>query len=285
MILERPLDLLRAVCPRCRRLVRAGTCEVDHNRVLELADAAQRERMVELTWGTPEHRDVLRRSTSQRREVKRTLTGSIMFAMSTIAAYVGTGEGLISLGVGAIMGLTGAVFAAARPLVLIPGSAPAMPGWPRIGAGRIVHAEESISPGSGTPCAAWAIELRYDGPWGARTIFRAAATLGLDIVLDGGDHVRIPAGALWLDGTFIQLDGEHASIDELLREVDPNAAASDWTLFPFNIIREQLLDEGDRVEVLGVVEPRPAHNDDPRLYREAPAIELVHTGLAVLRRA
>jgi hypothetical protein len=265
--------------------MRPGTCPVDDNTALVLADPAQRERMVELTWGTPAHRDNLRKSTSQRLDARRTLTGGVTFAMMTGAIYIGTGEGLISLASGAIMGLFSGVFAAARPLVLIPGSAPAMPSWPRIGTGRIVHADELVAPGSGTPCAAWAVELRYDGPWGTRTIFRAAASLGLDIVMDGGDHVRIPAGALWLDGNFIQLDGEHASIDELLREVDPLGADSDWQLFPFNIIREQLLDEGDRVEVLGVVEPRPAHADDPRLYRDAPAIELVHTGVPVLRRA
>jgi hypothetical protein len=264
--------------------MRPGTCEIDHNPALELADPVQRERMVELTWGTSEHRDALRKSTSQRLDAKRTLTGGVTFAMTTGAMYIGTGEGVISLASGAFMGLLGAVFGSARPLVLIPSSAPAMPSWPRIGTGRIVHGDELIAPGSSTPCAAWAIELRYDGPWGTRTIFRAGATLGLDIVMDGGDHVHIPAGALWLDGTFNQLDGEEASIDELIREVDPTAAASDWELFPFNIIREQLLDEGDRVEVLGVVEPRPAHADDPRLYRDAPAIELVHTGVPVLRR-
>lgn len=276
---------LSAVCPRCRRLMRPGTCEVDRNDALELADPDQRERMVELTWGTPEHRAALRKSTSQRVDARRMFTGGVTFAMTTGAVFIGVGDVLVSLVTGAVMGLFGAVFAAARPLVLIPASAPALPSWPRVGTGRIVHGEEVIAPGSGTPCAAWAVELRYDGPWGTRTIFRAAATAGLDIIMDGGDHVRIPAGAVWLDGTFIQLDGEHASIDELLREVDPAGATSDWPLFPFNIIREQLLDEGDRVEVLGVVEPRPAQGDDVRLYRDAPAIELVHAGVPVLRRA
>jgi hypothetical protein len=46
---------------------------------------------------------------------------------------------------------------------------------------------------------------------------------------------------------------------------------------------EQHLDEGDRVEVLGSVEPRPVQGED-RLYRDTPTIELVPPGLPVLRR-
>jgi hypothetical protein len=284
VVLDPALESLRAVCPRCRRLVRPGTCELDHNQALELSVTAERERMVELTWGMPEHRNALRKSASQRLGARRVFTGAVTFASATGAIYIGTTDGLISLVSGAFMGLFGAAIATGRSQVVIPGPALDLPRWPHVGTGRIVHGAKLVSPGSGTPCAAWAIELRYDGPWGSRTVFRAAATLGVDIVLDSGGLVRIPGGALWLAGKFIQLDGEETSVDELLREIDPDAASSDWELFPFNIISEQLLHEGDRVEVLGVVEPRPARSDDVPLYRDAPASELVHLGLPVLRR-
>ncbi|MDQ3339803.1 MAG: hypothetical protein M4D80_31980 [Myxococcota bacterium] len=284
MVIHPALASLRAVCPRCRRLVRPGTCELDHTQALEPAVAAERERMVELTWGMPDHRQALRKSASQRLGARRMFTGAVTFASATGAVYIGTADGLLSLVSGVFMGMFGAALATGRAQVVIPGPALDIPRWPHVGTGRIVHGEPLASPGSGTPCAAWAIELRYDGPWGSRTVFRAGATLGVDIVLDSGGHVRIPGGALWLDGKFNQLDGEEASVQELLREIDPDAASSDWELFPFNIITEQLVDEGDRVEVLGVVEPRPTQTDDVPLYRDAPASELVHIGLPVMRR-
>lgn len=279
------IDTLRAVCPRCRRLARAGTCSVDGETTLVLRDAAQRERMVERVWGDAAQRQALRASQAKRLDPQRAAVGSVTGALTFGASYIGTGNGLLSLIVGGVTGLLGAAVAVARPLVLIPTPASPLPAWPRVGLGKVVHGEELLAPGSATPCVAWAVELRNAGPWGTRTVFRAGATLGMDIVMDGGDHVRIPAGALWLDGPLAQLDGEERTIDDLVEDVDPGGADSEWTLFPFNIIMEQHLDEGDRVEVLGVVEPRPVANDDMRLYRDAPTTELVHAGLPVLRRA
>jgi hypothetical protein len=278
------IDALRAVCPRCRRLVRPGRCDVDGNEALELADPVQRERMVELSWGTPEHRKTLRRSIEKPLAPRRAFLGTVTFAVSTVVGFFATHETTLALLCGGVVGVIGVLAGAARPLILIPAGAPALPAWPKVGSGKIVHGEELIAPGSGTPCVAWTIELRYAGSWGTRTVFRAGATLGMDIVMDGGDHVRIPAGPFWLDGPLLQLDGEERSIDELLEEIDPSGEDNDWKLFPFNIIMEQHLDEGDRVEVLGVVEPRPVQGED-RLYRDTPTIELVHAGLPVLRRA
>lgn len=276
------IDLV-AVCPRCRRLTGRGTCDADGSEALELADPAQRERMVELIWGNAAQRDALLLA-RDRKIMPRRGASAFAGAIATGAAYLGTGDMMVSVLVGTVSAVFGAVAGSSRPTLLIPSPALPMPAFARVGTGKITQCDELISPGSSAPCAGWAVELRYAGSWGSRTTFRAGATLGMDIVMDGGDRVRIPAGPLWVDGPLAQLDGEDQAIDELLADLDPDGKDRDWALFPFNIIMEQLVNQGDRVDVLGVVEPRPVAGD-ARLYRDTPEIELVHRGLPVLRRA
>ena len=285
--LDPPLDQLRAVCPRCRRLVPPGSpCAIDRSDVLELADPAQRERMVEATWGPAEKRETLQRSASEKFRAKRLASGLGTLAGSLGLVYAATADTTISLLAGAIGGIMGAAIARARRLILIPGTATDMPQWPRVGFGRIVSAEDQIiSPASNSPCVAWALELRYHGSWGTRTTLRAGATLGFEVLLEGGERVRVPAGPLWIDGPLAQVDGEDTLVDALVDAVDPEARSSDWQLFQFNIIVEQVLHANDRIEVLGPVEPRPITDDNVRLYRESPPTELVHAVLPVVRRA
>ena len=284
--LDPPLDQLRAVCPRCRRLVPSGSpCALDRSEVLELGDPAQRERMVEATWGSAEQREAMQRGANEKFRAKRVASGLGTLAGSLGLVYAATADTTIALVAGAFGGIMGAAIARARRLILIPGTATPMPQWPRVGFGRIVSGEQIISPASNAPCVAWALELRYQGSWGTRTTLRAGATLGFEVLLEGGERVRVPAGPLWIDGPLAQVDGEDAWVDALVHAIDPDARASAWQLFQFNIIVEQVLHANDRVEVLGPVEPRPITDDTVPLYRESPPTELVHAVMPVVRRA
>jgi len=117
-----------------------------------------------------------------------------------------------------------------------------------------------------------------------RLVDGAAVRAGLDVRLDGGALVRIPAGALWIDGPLPQVDDDDGSIADLLALLDPRAGAADWELFPFNVIREQTLTTGDRVEVSGAVSSIPLQDQAGLTYREAAPSVLAPDRLPVLRR-
>src|SRR5207302_401634 len=94
----------------------------------------------------------------------------------------------------------------ARSRILIPADAAKLPAWPNVvGRGRVVATREIVAPGTRARCAAWSLELRYQGSWGSRTTLRAGATAGFDVRLDGGEHVRIPPGAMWLADRLVQV--------------------------------------------------------------------------------
>jgi tetrahydromethanopterin S-methyltransferase subunit B len=279
-----PLDRLRAICPRCRRLLPVGgTCQLDGQPALELRNVVERDSMVEAIWGSLEHREQLRQSVAQRAGAQRVRGGLIAFASTFALGCAIQADIVLGLITGVLGGAVGFSVGAARSRVMIPIDASPLPQWNSVGHGTIVGAREILAPGSRARCAAWSIELRYQGSWGKRTTLRAGGSAGFDIRLDGGEHVRIPAGALWLDDRLAQVDGDDAIVDDLVHLVDPHGLRSSWPLFPFNIIVEQVLLPDDRVEVLGPVEPRPIADDSTRLYRDAAPTMLFHTTLPVLR--
>jgi hypothetical protein len=285
--LASPLERLDAVCPRCRRLVAPGVpCAIDGAEVLDLGDASQRARMVDATWGTAAQRATLKRTADQGFRAKRFASGAVVGGFTLGVAFAAAASPPIAFFAATMGAIIGGATARGGKLMMIPSGGIEMPKWPRVGSGRVVGGESIVSPASDAPCLAWSLELRYQGSSGTRTTLRAGATRGFEVVLDGGDRVRVPAGPIWLDGPFAQLDGEDATVDDLIAWLDPDADAdSDWKLFPFNIIAEQVLYANDRVDVLGVVEPRPINDDAARLYRDSPRTELVHPSLPVLRRA
>jgi hypothetical protein len=280
---EPPLDRLTAVCPRCRRLVRADSaCELDGSGALAPSDPASRDRLVDATWGSMVHRDELRRQVTQRAAARRARNGMIAFTAGALLGYVTQPYAMAGLFGGAVGGALG--FAASARPILIPTDAVELPSWPVVvGRGRVIATREIVAPGSLDRCVAWSLELRYQGSWGTRTTLRAGATAGFDVHLDGGDHVRVPSGAIWLADRLVQVDGDDAIVDELIRHVDPLGAESSWPLFPFNVIVQKALSADDRVEVLDAVEPRPIRTDDARLFRDAPPTMLFHTSLPIVR--
>src|SRR5690606_27384279 len=134
-------------------------------------------------------------------------TGVGGFVLGFAAMQAANVEGVVAAVMAMFGGAMGAAIIGARPRTLVPIDAQPLPAWPRIGLGRIVEAGAIEAPGSRLRCAAWAVELTYDGSWGTRTTLRAGASAGFDVVLDGGERVRIPPGPLWLAGPLLQVDG------------------------------------------------------------------------------
>ena len=150
-----------------------------------------------------------------------------------------------------------------------------------------MRADAATSPTSGQECAAWALELRYVGEWGTAVILRAGFTEGVAIHLDDGGDVRLPAGPIWLSSELPQVDDfDVTSFEAFLRRVDPARApgAELWPPLPHNVVVEDSLHVGDRVELAGRFEPALSNDGSGGLYRDAPMTVLVPRSLPTLRR-
>ena len=280
-----PLDEMSALCPRCRRLVSpAAPCPLDGATPLDAHTKEARERLVEVMWGPLAERTALQavRLPAGSQRLTSGLLGGTMTLMAMVSAHVAP---VLAIAAASFSAVACGALRGPRRRVLVPADATALPAFPVVGRGQIENARPLTAPGSGLQCAAWTIELRHEGSWGARTTLRAGASAGFDVRLDGGERVRVPAGALWIDGPLSQVDDEDGAIADLLRVLDPRGATADWPLFPYNVIRESTLPLSGTVEVRGQVASRPLQDLAGLTYREAVPSVLVPVGLPVLRRA
>ena len=277
------------ICPHCRRVVRGDRpCDLDGAVVRSIAAPEDKQALLDAVWGSPArraerlHHLPARTPSSRTRGVSSLTLGA---ACVTIAHLFGVASVTETL----LLGLMGAGFGMAverprRPLVPAGGAALVPP--PRFAAGKILRCDAVVAPGNGEACAAWALELRYDGRWGSCTTLRAGASAGFTVALDGGEHVRIPAGPLWIHGALPQLaELESPDFEELLRTLDPTRTSDSepWPLFLFNVIGEQTLHSGDRIELLGAMDREPVSGEQDAMYREAPASVLVPRTAPALR--
>jgi hypothetical protein len=277
-----------AICLHCRTALAEGSrCDGEQHVTVNLAN--DRAAMIEAVWGDFHHQiDALRGLRLARaREIQ--------------APAAGIGLGLLT---GAVLGMsmlpilavtTGSVVAlsawagrrARRSPPLHPRGALPWPPLTPFARGRVRSATGLRSPASRTECAAWALELRYEARFGARVMLRAGQTAGMDISLDNGERVRIFAGPIRLMQTLPQVaDHDVAELEGWLREIDPGRAIGGelCTAIPFNVIAEDVLQVGDRVELYQAFEPAVLSGGSAALYREAPATILVPRGIASLGR-
>jgi hypothetical protein len=279
--------LTATVCLECRTaFMSGGRCEGEAHITVSLAH--QRAALIEAVWGDFRHQvEAVRRVYVARARAFQSTAAGVGLG---IAAGLVLGAGPLSL-VAAMTG--GAVFLSAltgrrarRSPPQHPRGAQPLPPLTPFARGRIRAAEGLDSPASGLACAAWAIELRYDATFGSRVMLRAGETAGLEIALDNGERVRIPAGSLRLVQPLPQLaDHDVAELEDWLRQVDPARALAGelCPAIPFNVIGEDLLQVGDRVELFQQYEPSVLGSGGG-LYRESPATILVPRGVATLRR-
>lgn len=275
------------VCLQCRTVQSPGArCDGAGHVSVNLAQ--DRSALVAHVWGD------LHQQVEALRRVYRSRVG----ALQSTAVGVGAGMALgLALGLGSLATvalITGSSVAlsrlferrARRGPPLHPRGAEPLPEVRPFARGRIRSAPGLLSPGSLSECAAWALELRYEAAFGSRVMLRAGQTDGLDVALDGGERVRIGPGPVRLVQSLAQLpDYRLAELEAYLRSIDPGRSVVGelCPAIPFNVIGEEILQVGDRVELYADFEPTVVGGGGA-LYRDAPATILVPRGLPTLRR-
>lgn len=276
------------VCLDCRTAFLDGErCDGDAHVTIDLA--RERPRLVEAVWGD------FRQQVEAVRRVYVTRARSFQSTAAGLGAGIALGA-VLGLGPLALVGTTtlGAVVfsslvgrRARKSPPTHPRGAAELPSLTRFARGRIRSAEGLAAPASRLECAAWALELRYDAVFGSRVMLRSGYTAGMEISLDNGERVRVPAGAIRLVQPLAQLaDHDVAELEDWLREVDParTIAGELCPAIPFNVIGEELLQVGDKVELFQSYSPSVIAGASAALYREAPATILVPRGIATMRR-
>ena len=272
------------ICPACRRVLPLGApCPVDGRAPLDARVPAERATLVDAIWGAPEARAALvvaSRSGAPRRARAGLVAASAWMLMGWVTALPTSAIVVLAAAIGGFA----ALLAGRTRMRLLPSGAILVPTPARYAAGVITAADELLAPGSGTLCAAWVVELHQDTSKVTRVTLRVGRTAGMLLELDGGAQVRIPPGPLYLDGTPPQLGDLEHSLEDMLNGLDPARSRHDaWPLFPFNVVAEQTLHIGDRVEVFGALAPVFVAGASAPLYRDAPSTELAPVGVPVLR--
>jgi hypothetical protein len=276
------------ICLECRTaFLGGGRCDGDAHVTVNLAQ--DRAALIQAVWGDFRTQiEAVRRVYAARARAFQSTAAGV--GLGVVAGLV-LGAGPVSLvaamtgGAVAISALAGRRARKSPPLH--PRGAAPLPELTPFARGRVRAAEGVTSPASGLECAAWAVELRYDASFGSRIMLRAGETAGMDISLDNGERVRIPAGSLRLVQALPQLaDHDVAELEDWLREIDParTIAGELCPAIPYNVIGEDALQVGDRVELYQAYEPQVLAGSGAALYREAPATILRPRGIATLRR-
>jgi hypothetical protein len=165
---------------------------------------------------------------------------------------------------------------------------PASPGPATGQVGVIAAARHPLAtdPVTGRGALAFALELGHRSGWrrGRRVMLRDAATTGFELVLDGGQRVRVPAGPCVIDLSRAP-GADRAWAAAHLARLDPaGAAADDLDPFLFHEVRHLALRPGDRVEIrnrlIPTIDPRAPADD----YRAPAATVLVPEGVPRLAR-
>ncbi len=103
--------------------------------------------------------------------------------------------------------------------------------------------------------SAYAFELHAKSVLGGLAMLRDAVTAGFDVQLDDGRVVRVPAGRIAVRGKLQKEPVTEERLERYLREVDPSRATESRDLFPHDFARALVVRPGDRVDVLGELEP------------------------------
>lgn len=104
---------------------------------------------------------------------------------------------------------------------------------------------------------AYAMELYEARPFGGGAMLREAVSAELEIALDDGRTVRIPAGRIRVLDPLPAVDGERMRLEGHLGGLVPRSSEGEASLFPFDHVRARTLGPGDRVELFGELTPAP----------------------------
>ena len=283
----------RSMCVQCRTALGDGEpCDADATHdVVSLFDLVQREALVEAAWGPASVRLGAHQGRLRARRaggIAGILAGlGGIYLTWLIAPEWGP---LYLIGAFAAAALVSAATARAvfKPVVGFPaGAAPAqLTQGKQIGrCGEISGANALISPATGTDCVGYALELRLAGDWGDEVMYRDAACGSFEVHLDDGGIAHVPAGRFRLLGSMRQeIDVDNLELEDYMGELDPHR--SSLHLFDplrYNIVCEQLLLPGDKIELVSTFEPRVTVGAGATLYRDSAPSALAPIGVPVLR--
>jgi hypothetical protein len=113
---------------------------------------------------------------------------------------------------------------------------------------------------------------------GGGAVLRDAMVGELEVALDDGRVMRVPAGRAWIHGSLRPVDGASEAVASLVGDVDSVAGRK---LLPVKEARALTIEPGDRVDVLCDVETR-ADAAQGGAYRQSAGV-VVPRGVPVLR--
>lgn len=270
------VDARGALCLVCRTALAPGeTCDGGpHHKAVRLAEPAERAKALDRVWGPPHLR------------------------AKGVASATATGGGVGGLfeGCGGCGDLAGGGELGAVILVIVIAAIAFIAIWwisTRIahairnhrarlrpqGAVALSTPRGSIA-GTVTRGEAWGVELRHDDALGSKVMLRDGATSGLQITVDDGRVLEVPAGRARVFGDGEKIDGAAAA-----RRVDPAYRDQDnHAVIPWDRAEEVKLAVGDRVELYGALDQRPDPNAREVGYRDAAASILMPAGVPWLRK-
>jgi hypothetical protein len=274
------------VCLDCRTLLPDAECPASgRHRVTSLAQADNRERLLDEVWGPKPLRQRLLEAGQVGAGTAVATTGFracdvlgaleldwffVIFLAAALLWFLGalivrvvrkrrvhrSGRGARALGlqIGRMRGVAGTVRATAT----------------------------EPDPLTKQSCVAYAAELRDV----RGVMLRDSATVGFELDLVTGETVRVPAGVVAIDLARAVEPG--CDLDAYRRQIDPlRDATADLEAFPGTDIRLRSIRPGDTVEFLGEVEavwtPPSGPNIGEAGYRDPAQTVLVPRGLVRLR--
>jgi hypothetical protein len=280
------------MCLQCRTALFDGEpCDddVDHE-VVSLFDPVQREALVEAAWGP---RDV--RHSDHRQRLNASRAGALAATISGIGGICLTWLifpqwgpmhlfGSFLAGV-MVYGATTRMMTKAGARFPAGGAVPLLTSGPMGRRGEIAGITHLVSPATGTDCVGYALELRLAGQWGDELMYRDAVCTSFEVQLEGGGVAQVPAGRFRLVGSMRQeIDVDNLELEGYINELDPHRNASHiFDPLRYNVVCEQVLLPGDRVELVSTFEPRVSSGADATLYRDAAPSKLAPIGVPALR--
>lgn len=281
-----------AICLSCRTaLFEHEICDVDaEHEVAVLQDGDGREMWVTAVWGSPVARHTEARFAAK---IERTAAGlglaGFMVGVGVVSLIVpGVGPAHLLAGA-ASMGLSWSasrsVLGGKRKPFPIGGShqlEPASSMGPR---GAVFGTPRLAAPATATECLGYALELHLMDPQGDKLMYRDVVTGGFDVRLEAGGLARVPAGRFHFLGPIHQvIDFDNLEMEDYLREVDRgHEPDSRFDPLRYNVIFEQVIVPGDRVELVSAFEPAVEADAGETSYREPAPSHLAPVGTPVIR--
>ena len=272
-----------AICTVCRVLVeRDCACEEStRHPIARLDSESGQQALADEIWRTP--RFALFLTPESRALLAITLIAVVLLVAFTAGPLATTILGMVTVlfGVPAILGIrTRMTTTAGKKLprgnparVLLPpghGRKQPLHGWIRTGV-------TCTAPFTGRRCAGYAIALRCDEYIGGETMLMHAAVVEMEVELDDGRTLVIPAGRVRLEFPSLDRVLDHTPVHAFLARIDPDLGHPAATI-PFDHAWEGILLPGHQVAVMGEVVEAPLsyrESGQKRLLRGIPHVRVL----------